>query len=213
MNLLDVDGILVCSVLQNRLLEIQERPLVRHLLSHLHAGSPCVVCVALCAIRALVVVLCVFHFEALLHDGAVTDFRLHRDLDLDTPRMRLRPDEAGIDDSQLVESSQFLEAESEELTGFGRGNHPRVGRRQPSVAVAAHVQGCFALDAACRVRLEFYAIIAECAGRLCSVDGGTAVCAKNGRCRLRCGREGERGVDLHGGGGGYLGCRRRNGTL
>lgn len=72
-NLLDVDGILVRTVLQNRLLQVQESPLVGNLLSHLHAGSPGVVGITLCTIRALVVVLCVFYLEALLHDGAIAE--------------------------------------------------------------------------------------------------------------------------------------------
>lgn len=99
---LDIDGVLVRAMLQNQLLEVQESPLVWNLLSHLDASPPCVVCITLCAIRALLVVLCVFNLEALLHNGTLIQFALHCDLDLDPPAMRLSPDEACVDDPQLV---------------------------------------------------------------------------------------------------------------
>lgn len=102
---LDVDRILVCAVLQNSLLEIQKGPFVRHLLSDLNARPPGIVRVTLCAIGALVVVLRVFDLETLLHDGAIAQIRLHRNLDFDAPRVRFCPDEACIDDAQLVETS------------------------------------------------------------------------------------------------------------
>lgn len=138
-NFLDVDGVLVGSMLENRLLEEQESTLVGHLLADLDASSPCVVGITLCAIGALVVVLGVFDFEALLHDGAITDLRLHRDLNPDTSRMRLCPDEVGVDDAQFVQAAQFLQAERQKLSGFGLGDDPGVGRAEPSIAVSAHV--------------------------------------------------------------------------
>lgn len=112
--------------------------------------------------------------------------------------MGFRPDEARVDDAQLVQSSQLLQAQRQEFSGLRRGNDPRVGRREPSVAVAAHVKGRFTLDAACRICLELDAVIAEGACRLSAIDGSTAVCAEDGGGRLCCGYETKRGVDLHG---------------
>lgn len=107
-HLLNVDGVLVGAMLEDELLEVEESALVRDLLADLDDGAPGVVRVRLCAVGALVVVLDVLDLERLLHDGALGDLLLHRDLDLDAPGMRLRPDEARIDDSQLVEPPQLL---------------------------------------------------------------------------------------------------------
>ena len=191
----DVDGVLVGAVLKDQLLEIQERPLMRHLLAHLHAGPPCVVCVTLRAVRALVVVLLELDLECLLHDGALVDLRLHRDLDLYPPAVRLGPDEAGVYDSQLVESAQFSQAESEQFARFGVGDDPGRGRGEPSVTVAAHEQNGFARDAAGNVRLQFYAVVAE-GTREGAVNRRAAVCAENGCGVLGLGRK--RALAIHG---------------
>jgi len=204
-HLLDIDGVLVRAVLQNRLLEVQKGPLVGHLLPHLHTGTPGVVGIALGAVGALLVVLCVFHLEALLHDGALANLGLHRDLYFYPSRMGFGPDEAGVDDAELVQAAQFLEAEGKQFARFGVRHHPRCRWAQPSVAVAAHVEDRFALDAARGVRLELYAVVAESARGLCAIDGSAAVRAENRRGVLRGGGEVERGVDLH--------CEERMGLL
>jgi len=100
----DVDCVLVRAVLEDELLEVQERALVRDFLPDLHAGAPGVVGVGLCAVGALVVVLRVLDFERLLHYRALVELRLHRDLDFYASAMRLRPDEGRVDDAQLVEA-------------------------------------------------------------------------------------------------------------
>ena len=192
---LDVDCVLVGAMLQNQLFQVQERPLMRHLLSDLYRRSPCVVGVALGAVWTLVVVLCELDLEALLHDGAFVDLRLHRDLDLYPPAVRLGPDEAGVDDSQLVESAQFSQAESEQFARFGVGDDPGRGRGEPSVTVAAHEQNGFARDAAGNVRLQFYAVVAE-GTREGAVNRRAAVCAENGCGVLGLGRK--RALAIHG---------------
>ena len=101
---LDVDCIFVRRMLQDQLFQVQECPLMWHLLAHLNTCSPGVVSVALRAIRALMVILSELHLEALLHNCTISKVRLHSDLDLYTSRVRFRPDEACVDDPQLIEA-------------------------------------------------------------------------------------------------------------
>lgn len=95
--------------------------------------------------------------------------------------MRFRPDEAGIDDSDFVQTPQLLQAQSEQLAGLGRRNDPAGGGGEPSIAVSAEVDGRFALDALGNVDGEFDAVVAEGTGGRGSIDGGTAVAAQNTR--------------------------------
>lgn len=53
----------------------------------------------------------VHHLETLLKEHAFLDGVLDGELDLDTPRMRLRPDETSIDDSDLVQPLQLLQTQ------------------------------------------------------------------------------------------------------
>lgn len=78
---------------------------MRNLLTHLYDGPPCVGCETLCTIWTLMVCNDVFDFEGLLEDGPLERFLLNGDLDFDSPRMRFRPNEAGIYNSDLGKAS------------------------------------------------------------------------------------------------------------
>lgn len=106
-DLLDVDGVSVCLMLENELLEVEESSLVGDLLAHLDDGAPGVVGEGFGAIRALLVGLDKLDLECLLEDGTLESLLLDCDFEFDSPRVRLGPDEAGIDDSHFGESSQL----------------------------------------------------------------------------------------------------------
>ena len=51
--------------------------------------------------------------------------------------MGLRPDEARVDEADLVEPLELLEADREQLARLGLGDRPRLGRREEALAVFA----------------------------------------------------------------------------
>jgi hypothetical protein len=67
-NLLDRDRVLLCVMLEDQLLEVQESTFVRHFLSHLDEGFPSVFGGEFCAVRALAVLDEVLNFECLFQD-------------------------------------------------------------------------------------------------------------------------------------------------
>ena len=68
-NFFDRDRILLSVVLEDKLLEVQECPLMRDLLAHLDKCFPSVFGSELCAIRALPVLDKVFDLEGLLKNS------------------------------------------------------------------------------------------------------------------------------------------------
>jgi hypothetical protein len=126
-NFLDVDCVTVSTVLENKLLEVEESTLVGDLLADLDDGAPCVVCETLLTIGALLVGLDELDFESLLQNGALKSFLLDGDLQLDTARVRLGPDEGGVDNADFVQTTQLAKTEGEEFTRFGLGDEPLVG--------------------------------------------------------------------------------------
>jgi hypothetical protein len=118
-------------------------------------------------------------FEALLDEdlGDIRDGVLDGELDLDTTRVRLGPDEGGVDEADLLHALELLEAQGKHLTGFGGGDDPGGGGQQPAVAVAAEVQDSLALDVSGEVDGELDAVVAEGAGL--AVGRGAAVAAEN----------------------------------
>lgn len=99
--LLNVDRILMGAILQDQLLEVEERPLVWHLLPNLNDGSEGMVGETLHTVRALLCGNDVFDLECLLDDGALEGLLLDGDLDFNAARVGFGPDETGIDDSDL----------------------------------------------------------------------------------------------------------------
>ena len=93
------------GMFQDELFEVQESSFVRDLLAHLHDGPPCVGCKTLCTIWTLVVCNDVFNLEGLLEDGPLKRFLLDSNFDFDSSRMGLRPNKAGIYDSDLGKAS------------------------------------------------------------------------------------------------------------
>lgn len=75
LDLLDADRILVGTVLQDELLQIQERPLVRHFLTDLNDRLPSILGCELGAVRALAVQNDILNLEDLLQDRGSEDLR------------------------------------------------------------------------------------------------------------------------------------------
>jgi len=178
-NFLDVDCIAVSAVLEDKLLEVEESTLVGDLLADLDDGAPCVVCETLLTIGALLVGLNELDFEGLLEDGSLESFLLDGDLQLDTTRVRFGPDEGGVDNADFVQTAQLAQTEGKKLTRFRLGNEPLVGRRQPTVAISALVEGSFSLDALRDVDGELDTVVTESAGCDSSVNGSATVATED----------------------------------
>lgn len=73
LHLLHRDRILLCSVLQDELFEVQERPFVRNFLSDLDERLPGVLRCELRAVRALAILDEVLDLEDLFEDGVGKD--------------------------------------------------------------------------------------------------------------------------------------------
>ena len=104
---------LVRVVLQDQLLQPQERPLVRDLLPNLHTCLPGVLRRQSGTSRTLSSVHDERKLKRLLQDRVRQDLLLDRDLELDTPRVRLSPDEGSVNQADLHQwSSNLLQADS-----------------------------------------------------------------------------------------------------
>lgn len=102
---LHVYCIFMSGMFQDELFEVEESSFVRNLLTHLYDGSPCVGCKTLRTIWTLMVCNDVFNLKGLLEDGPLKRFLLDSNFDFDSPRMRFRPDKAGIYNSDLRKAS------------------------------------------------------------------------------------------------------------
>lgn len=85
-------SLLVGIMLQDQLLQPQERPLVRDLLPNLHTSLPCVLRRQSRTCWTLTGVDNERKDECLLQDGIGQNFLLDSDLDLDSSRMGFCPD-------------------------------------------------------------------------------------------------------------------------
>lgn len=99
--LVDVRAVLVGVVLKDELLEEQEGTLVGDLLTDLNAGLPGVLGGETGTGRALAGLDDKRKDEGLLEDSVGENLLLDRDLELDAARVRLRPDELGVDQANL----------------------------------------------------------------------------------------------------------------
>lgn len=164
MDFLDVDCVTVSTVLEDKLLEVEESTLVLNLLADLDDGAPCVVCETLLTIGALLVGLDELDLEGLLEDGALESFLLDGKLQLDTAGVRLGPDEGGVDDADFVQTTELAKTEGKKFTRLRLGDDPLVGRGQPTIAISALVEGSFSLNALRYVDGELDTIVTESAG-------------------------------------------------
>ena len=72
-----------------------------NLLAYLHDGSPEIFSFDTMAIVAHLIVNYKLHYERLLKEGSIHHLFLYGQLDLETLRMRLRPNESGVNQSYL----------------------------------------------------------------------------------------------------------------
>ena len=158
---LNVDGLLVGVVLQDQLLQEEERAPVVYLLAQLHDGLPRVFRRYTVAILACEVLDDVLHHEGLLQDGAREDLLLHGQLGLDPLGVRLRPHERGVDQLDLAQPAQPLDADGEQLARLPRAGHPGPRRLQVAVAAAAALHALGLRDAAGDVHLRSDAVDAH----------------------------------------------------
>ena len=108
---LDVHGVRVRLVLDDQLLQIEQRLLVLCLLSHLHHCSPVVVRLLSMTGLAEQILHYVLADEHLLQNGAVEHLLLDGQLDLQSLRVRLGVQEHRVDQVHLVHVLQLLYAE------------------------------------------------------------------------------------------------------
>lgn len=139
LGLLDIQGVPVGIVLEDELLQEEERALVKDLLADLDTSLPVRRGERLLTLPALLGVDDEDDLETLLEEHAVLDRVLDGELDLYPPRVGFRPDETGVDDSHFVETPEPLETQGEQLSGFGQGRDPTGGGQQPSITVPAEV--------------------------------------------------------------------------
>ncbi|TYZ67814.1 hypothetical protein PybrP1_005624 [[Pythium] brassicae (nom. inval.)] len=195
----DPDRVLVRLVLENDLLEAQERALVLRLLADLHERPPRVVPVLLHAVRALHAPDHKRHDARVLDDRVVEHLALQRELHLDALRVRLGPDEARVHELRLAQAVHALEAERHELRRLPVAREPRARRAARELALAARLeaQAAAALrqlglerDALGHVRRARHARLAHVDGVRLDLHAAHAAGAKEGRERGEGGGEG-----------------------
>lgn len=131
---------------QDGLLKEEERALVAHVLPDLRAGDPRGrVRGGSGAVDALVRLHGEIDDASLLQSGPPQDLGLHSQLHFYAPRVRLRPDEARVDQPNgavaaagrrrpLADALDAAEAEGEELLRLGRGAGPVLRRLEVALA-------------------------------------------------------------------------------
>ena len=119
LHLLHRDRVLLRAVIQDQLLQVQERPFMRDLLADLHQCLPRVLRRKLRAIRTLPVLHKVLDLEHLLEYRRRQDLLLDRERNAQSFRVWLSPDEVRVGEADLVEALQLFEADSEEFLRFG----------------------------------------------------------------------------------------------
>ena len=123
-HLLDGDGVLLGSVLEDKLLEEEEGPLVGDFLSDLDEGLPCVLRGELCAIWTLAVLDEVLDLEYLFENRRGEDLFLDGERYAEAFGMGLCPDEVCLCEADFVETLELLETDCEEFLGFGASDGP-----------------------------------------------------------------------------------------
>lgn len=105
-----VDHLRLGIVLDDDLLQPQKRLLVGDVLPHLHARVPRILGFEILALSALLIGHGELYDKRLLQDGAGENFLLHRQLDLEPTRVRLRPHPRRIYQSNLAPQFHTLQA-------------------------------------------------------------------------------------------------------
>ncbi len=161
--LLHLHALVVHVVLQDHLFQEEQRLLVPRVLAQLHHRAPGVRRELLLAVLALLKVLRELDHEALLNRHALVDFLRNGELDLDAPRVRLRVEEARVDELHVLEPADLAQAERKELLALALGVDP--GRALVAAAVAALVDDRLLGDALADVVLRGDAGQAEVGAR------------------------------------------------
>lgn len=108
---LDVIAALMRAMLQNHLLQVEEGLLVRCPLTNLHNRVPCVARHASVTLVAHLILYNVVDLKYLLQYRRCEDLLLDGQLHFDALRVRLRPDEAGIHETDAIQVLDFFQAQ------------------------------------------------------------------------------------------------------
>lgn len=141
----------VCIVLEDQLLEIQERALVGDFLAHLYRCLPHILRCQTRAVRALPVLHHKFHLKNLLQNGGREYLLLDCQLHPQSLAVGLCPYKVGVNESHRLETFEFLEAYGQQLPRLELRNDPSAGGIQIPLAVAAKVDRGLLRDQLCNV--------------------------------------------------------------
>lgn len=95
----------------------------------------------------------IFHLKCLLNDCSLESLLLDCDLDLDTTRVGLGPNETSVDDAHFRQAAKTAQTDGEQFLRFGRSDDPAVRGLEPTLTVSAAVKGCLTLDTKPAARL------------------------------------------------------------
>ena len=157
-NLLDIKTLLVHFMLQNKLLQKQKCPLVRHFLTDLDLSLPFVRRVGLFARVALEVLDPKLNRKTTLQLKTILrNLPLNSDLDLNDFRVRLCPNKARVHQLHVLrEALDLLEAVGHHLRALHFHEGPR--RLSPPITLLAVVQYHILGDASCHINLALQAV-------------------------------------------------------
>lgn len=114
----DSNAFLLGTVLENQLLQEQECSLMIDNLTYLHLWLPVMRRICLLAILTLQILHDKLHHKSLLQHSATHDFLLYSKLNLESPRMRLCPNEACINHFHPFQTFDMLQTQGKELWRF-----------------------------------------------------------------------------------------------
>eukprot|EP00754_Rhynchopus_humris_P044322 Rhum_TRINITY_DN4047_c0_g1::Rhum_TRINITY_DN4047_c0_g1_i1::g.12824::m.12824 len=145
---LDLQAVEVHAVLEDKLLEVQDHPLVLHALPQLRHAAPLLLARRdLRARLALDRVHHELHHVVLLQHRSTEDLLLQGQLDLQTSAVRLRPDPRRVDEVHFVHALDLLQAQRHQLLRLELALHPVLWRLQVPLARLAPGDGDLLRDA------------------------------------------------------------------
>jgi len=141
---LNFQNFIINSVFYDELLDQEESFLMIDVLTNLNYGSPSMRCKLFFAIIALHMDLGELSYKSLFHFGLIVNLSFDCDLDFESLRMWLCPNEASIDNFCSLKSSDFLQEQCEKVFAVSITGDPR--RSHISVTKTAIVDQCFFSD-------------------------------------------------------------------
>ena len=151
----DAQTATVGTVLEDELLQVEEGTLVVDALPDLDQTLPAALTELGLTFDALLIPNDEHNDKTLLQDGTCLDLLLDRETDLEAHGMRLGPNPASVDESNLVtcgiaagQSTDLGQAQGHELTALQLASQPLASILMPSLAATALVEGGLGANAA-----------------------------------------------------------------